>query len=383
MRIVIFGTGKFYNENKHHIKDQDCIIAFLDNNKLVQGQQVDGITIYAPHEIHNQSYDKVVLMSIHAAKMKKQLLELGVSEDRIWTWRRYESEYSRGVLKLFCHREKNQKFKKSILLLSTDLNYNGGSIAAVNAVRALQLQGYRVILATPFGDEKFMNEVSRQDVNIVLCPAINYLEEEEKYWIEQFDIVIVNVFQMISCACEISKFKPVLWWIHEPSMSYSNIYERIQVEFSQYNNLAAMERVNVAAVSKIAKTNFEEYYPEKVKYVLPYGIPDEYVSDMDGFASEKITFAIIGAIEERKDQKTFIQAVLKFTSDERNRLEFLIIGADSSDAAYCNEIRELSKEVPQIKLMGRLTREEMKKIYSKIDVVVCASLEETMSLKIT
>lgn len=383
MNIVIFGIGNFYKENKHHIASRDSIIAYLDNDSSMQGQKIEGITVYNPSQIHNLTFDIIVLMSIYAAEMKRQLIDIGVPEDKIWIWSRYVSEYSRGMLKLFCYHDCNHNSKKKILVLSTHLSYNGGTIAAVNAVKALQLQGYQVFLAAPSGDEQFIDEVSRQKVNIILCPSIYYLGKEEAYWINQFDIVIVNVFQMISCACEISQFKPVLWWIHEPSMSYCTIYERTREEFSQYDNLSAMKYVNVAAVSKIAKCNFETYYPEKVNHVLPYGIPDEHVLTMDEGVSNKFVFAIIGAIEERKAQKIFLQAILKFAPQEIDRIEFLLIGADSKEKIYCRDVKELSKKIPQIRIVGQLTREEMRDIYHKIDVIVCASMEETMSLTIT
>lgn len=382
MKIVVFGVGKTYHDNKHNISPQDSIEALIDNNVSLQGKRVDDIMVFNPSQIHDLQYDKIVLMSDYAYEMRRQLLEMEVSEEEIWTWRRYQSECLRGVLNLFCFHEFHGKPKGRILVLSTNLNYNGGTIAAVHAVLALQSRGYYVILAAPSGNQAFIEEISGQGVNIVLCPAICHLDKPEVYWINQFDMVIVNVFQMLPCACEISKFKPVLWWLHEPSASYSNIYERTRKEFFRYDDLSEMKYINVAAVSKIAKRNFEEYYPDRVENILPYGIPDESIAITEKNESEKLIFAIIGGIEERKAQKIFVQAVLNFVKEELKDLEFLIIGTDWADTYY-GEVKELANKIPQIKILGQLTREEMKEIYQKIDVVVCASMEETMSIVIT
>ena len=382
MKIVIFGVGKTYHDKKFNISPQDNIEAFLDNDLSLQGKTVDGITVYEPSHIRDMQYDKIVLMSDYAYEMKRQLLNMQVSEETIWTWKRYQCERFRGVLKLFCYHGHHGEHKRRILVLSTYLDYNGGTIAVVHAVMALQSRGYYVVLAAPSGNQEFIEETAGQGVNIVLCPAVYHLDRSEIYWIDQFDVVMVNVFQMLPCACEISKFKPVLWWLHEPSASYSNIYERTRKEFFQYDDISEMKFINIAAVSKIAKRNFEAYYPDRVDNILPYGIPDEYISVAEEKGSDKFTFAIIGAVEEIKAQKIFVQAVLSFAKEELEDLEFLIIGPDQADAYY-REVKTLADKVPQINILGRLTREEMKAIYQKIDVVVCASMEECLPTVIT
>lgn len=382
MKIVIFGIGKTYHDNKQNISPLDSIEAFLDNNSSLQGKAVDGVMVYEPSQIHSLQYDKIVLMSDYAYEMRKQLLGMEVPEEVIWTWRRYRSECLRGTLKLFCYHKIQGNPKRRILILSTDLDYNGGTIAAVHAVMTLQSMGYYAVLAAPSGNQDFIEETLERGVNIVLCPAIYHLDKSEMYWINQFDMVIVNVFQMLPCACEISKCKPVLWWLHEPSASYSKIYERTRKEFFQYDDLSKMKYINIAAVSKNAKRNFEAYYPDRVDNILPYGLPDEYIPAIEKKESEKFTFAIIGAITELKAQKIFTQAILNFTQEEIENLEFLIIGLDYSDTYY-EEVKESVDKIPQIKMLGQLTREEIQKIYQEIDVVVCASMEETMSIVIT
>lgn len=382
MKIIIFGVGQTYHNNKIHISPQDSIEAFLDNNSSMQGQTVDGIMVYSPSQIHELQYDKIVLMSDYAYEMRSQLLDMKVSEDKIWTWRRYQSDYLRGVLKLFCYHKYQERPKGSILVLSTNLNYNGGTIAAVHAVMALQSRGYQVVLAAPSGNQVFIREISNQGINIVLCPSVYHVDREEIYWLNSFDVVIVNVFQMLPCACEISKFRPVLWWLHEPSSAYSNIYERTRKEFFQYDCVSEMRNINIVAVSNIAKRNFETNYPNMVNHVLQYGLPDEYVHDLEDTKSGKIRFAVIGEISELKAQKVFIQAVLNFTQEEMCDLEFLMIGSNRADKYY-EEVKALADRIPQVQLLERQTRQEMKKLYQRIDVIVCSSLEECLPTVIT
>lgn len=380
MKVIIFGTGTLYRHNREWIP-MDDVLAFIDNDINKQGCFLDEKQIYAPEHILHLSFDKIVLMSANIHEMEKQLLSMGVLKDLIWTWSHYKSELLRGNLKLFCYYDYKTNNKKRILVLSTHLDYNGGTIAAVYAVQTLQSKGYQVILAAPSGNHQFIDEVVKTGINIVLCPSICFLSQVEVFWINKFDVILVNVFQMLPCACEISKFKPVLWWIHEPSNSYSYIYDKTREEFSQYD-FAEMRRINIAAVSEIAKRNFEVFYPQSVNHVLPYGIPDEYVRSKIYHFENKLIFAIIGSIIEVKAQKLFLEAILDLSADEREQIEILVIGAENS-SKYCEEVKELADQIPQVRMLGRLTRAEMQAIYSKIDVIVCASLEETMSIVIT
>lgn len=380
MKVVVFGTGNLYQHNKDWIPAGD-IVAFIDNDAKKHGKYLDGIKIYSPEYISDISYDKIVIMSWKIEAMRTQLLSMEVPDDMIWTWERYHCDFLRGTLEFFGDHAFTGETKKRILVLTADLDYHGGALAAVHAVQALQLKGYNTVLAAPSGSEKFIGEVVEVGVNVVLCPAVRYLGDVEKNWIRQFDVVIVNVYPMLPCACEIIRFKPVLWWIHEAGMSYINTYDVVREEFPQYDTIFEMQQINIAAVSEIAKANFEVYYPQRVNHILPYGIPDEYISTNTKDISNKLVFSIIGPIMNLKSQKIFMRAVLCLSSDERENCEFLIIGAENS-SKYYKEVNELAERIPQVKITGQLTREEMKESYKKIDVVVCASMEETLSMVI-
>jgi glycosyltransferase involved in cell wall biosynthesis len=111
---------------------------------------------------------------------------------------------------------------------------------------------------------------------------------------------------------------------------------------------------------------------------MSYGIPDERVNTYK-VRNGKIVFAVIGVVTERKAQDIFIEAVNKLNYESA---QYLIIGQKGSDD-YCNKVEEMSLGNPNIKFWGELTREQMKVIYEDIDVVVCPSKEETMSITIT
>ena len=91
MNIVIFGTGLFYQRRKQVLPNDTTIIAFLDNNKELVGTYQDNTIILPPEEILRLEYDFIVLASSVPNDMRKQLIELGVSNDKILYWEEFQS----------------------------------------------------------------------------------------------------------------------------------------------------------------------------------------------------------------------------------------------------------------------------------------------------
>ena len=126
MCIVVFGTGLYYLKRKNELPEETKIIAFLDNDRELQGRTMDGISTYAPSRITELDYDMIVLASASSAAMKEQLLSLGIPENRIRFWEQIISSRSYGILVKF-QAEKIEVIKKftKILLIVPVTNYGG------------------------------------------------------------------------------------------------------------------------------------------------------------------------------------------------------------------------------------------------------------------
>ena len=379
MKIVIFGTGRFYQDKRHKISSDYEIIAFLDNNSALQGQSIDGALVFAPDKILQLSYDKVILMSASEEAMKSQLIELGVDKKDIWYWERFASEMYRGRLQIFCGSRNKNIYKKKVLIVSSHLNYTGGPIAAVYAAQALQARGYAVCLAAPSGEQTFIDEMSENGINILLCPVLPYVHKEELMWIRQFDTVLVNVFPMLICACGLAGIKPVLWWIHE---SEERLYRNIINRYEEYVKREELEDVHIYAVSKVAQSKFNSYFPNRIKKILSYGIPDQKEMDCFREITSHLVFALIGTVHPGKAPDIFVKAIGCLSGDEKKNVEFLIIGPIGGDD-YGTGVREQALKEPSIHIIGPLTRDEINKAYEKIDVVICPSLEDSLPIVVT
>lgn len=383
-KIVIFGVGNKYKYEKEKHKllfEKLNVVGYLDNNSLLWGTKIDEIPVISPMKVHNLKYDKIVLMAEYVDDMRRQLKKIGILPEHIFLWDQIVCEDKHGIFIEYKQKKFVFRNKKKILLLSVKLNYNGGTIAILNAAIILERLGYSVTVSATGGELKLIQEMQKNNIDVIVAPAINYPEKEELDWIRQFDIIIVNVFQMIRCACLISHIKPVLWWIHENNNKYDRIYSLVRDNQAEFDNLEVMKKIRIVAVSLRAKNNFNEYYTSRIREVLPFGILDTY-AEKKRKRNNKCIFAIIGGVYPTKAQLIFLDAIDRLEEDEKEKSEFWIIG-ECGEHPYADEVRKKVGEMGAVKLLGELSREEMRKKYEEIDVVVCASLEETMSLAIT
>lgn len=375
MDIIVWGIGKFYSKHKKEVEDyrEINIVAFCDNNKELWGKQIEGSYVIPPEKIKEVTYDAVLVMSIYAGEINSQLLELGVERKKILFWKPFHAKMLQGKRETFAGRTNNKNTGKQVLIISSYLDYTGAPIVAVYAAKAVQKKGYDVMLAAPGGDRHFIEETVNGGITITICPALPYIYEKEQEWIRQFDAVVVNVFPMMNSAYGCAPIRPTIWWIHEPSVIYGQImpYPWNSVEKD------ILDQLSVYAVSDIAKRNYNTLFADRIKELLPYGIPDVAEGGKVSAVNydSKMVFAIIGAVCEIKAQDIFVEAVCRL--GHISRTEFWIIGRLSDDQ-YSSRIRQMVRNAPSIKLKGELTREEVYNAFPQIDVVVCASREDSL-----
>lgn len=378
-KLLLFGTGRFYQrrrEKLYAMLGQDEIVGFLDN-RAEEKRIVDGRPVYLPGELSGISYDRIILMSASIREMREQLLQRGVSAARISFYEEYLAAKVAGTVALPI-RAASCREKKRILIVAYAMNYDGGTIVAVYAAQALQARGYDVTLTASAIHPDLARDVQAMGVEFVACPTLPYLGDKEREWIGQYDILIVNVFQNIQVACSMRRILPIIWWLHEAGEPYSAIYPHFRYQFSRYDSSTQMGGLQIFGVSPIASRVFSGYYPEVPIGVLPYGIPDTWTHEQ---ARHEIpVFAIIGGIQALKGQRELLQAArVLWRKLRRMPFEVWLIGSES-DNAYGREVSDLVQQCPFARFKGILTREKMETAYRSIDVVVCASQEETMSM---
>ncbi|NBJ83647.1 glycosyltransferase [bacterium 1XD42-94] len=386
MRIIIFGTGNIYEKYKNDISSEDEIIAFIDNAIQKQGSILDGKPIFAPKSILNMKYDRIVVMSISDIQMKEQLLHLGCDRKRIWHCQEYLGRNKKPENDLVLpHR--TIKDKKRCLIITNPLGYHGGALSAVYAALALKTKGYEVYVAAEKCDGTFQCEFQSQGINFLIAPNLQFAGWENLKWTSGFDKILVNTYPMIFCASEIAKHHKTALWLHESDICYSGMRFWNDISVSECQE----KGITLYAVSEKAKKNFIRHAGAADITVLPYGIPDICRNSPQEFSGgEKgkdgfVTFAVIGTLHPIKRQDIFIKAIKLLRKEVYEQARFLIIGKRDDPACqdYEKMIKQLACGIHNIQFTGELSRREMINIFTKIDVVVVASEQETMSIAAT
>lgn len=375
--VIIFGTGVFFMRRKQMLPDETNVVAFLDNNIELQGKYLDGVLIYSPLAVTELDYDTIILASVSSIAMKNQLVSLGVLESKIMFWEEYVSAKSHGILNKY-QVEKNiiKKNQRKVLVVVPIINYAGGFLSALYASIALKNKDYYVVITASAANNQTIEEVNEYGIDVWICPSLPYIENIELEWIQQFDFAIVNSLQNIICVSKICEKIPVIWWLHEHKAQYNNIVK----QYNEKVNMISLKKANIYAVSNLAKSHFNEFYPDEKVGRLVFGLPDFYKYQRHS-ERNKIVIALIGTIVYHKNQIGFINAVKKLSNYEKSQIECWIIGRDGG-REYRENVESLAKELEEIKICGELSRKEIEQAFLKIDVVVCPSTEETMSLAI-
>ena len=375
MQYIIFGTGKYYHNRKEQIKIYDPnseILVFFDN--AVDGdKEMEGRKVIKPSFIESERYDKMLLMSVKEQEMKEQLQSLGFVQDKIWTWKDFIGYFRLG---LFIGSSRRQSYRRRILLITTEMSYNGGTLALVYAAKALARDN-EVLIAAPGIVDMLVRELVNNGLNILVCPSLPYVGVREEYIIRGFNAVIVNVFQMLPAAFQIASFQPVVWWIHE----YKELYEEIMSKYGYMVDDSVMDNIYAYAVSDIPRGYFNRIFPDKIKKTLPYGIPDWQEKQPVLRTRRKKVFALMGGIQERKGTDIYAQAAGKLrTRWATEQAEFWIVGGTGNQDTI-DWIQRLSEN--SIELKGLMTREQIQAAYEEIDVVVCPSREDPLPIVMT
>ncbi|WP_028235375.1 glycosyltransferase family 4 protein [Pseudobutyrivibrio sp. MD2005] len=375
MKLLIFGTGLFYENRKVQLKEiySDLeIIGFVDNNTYSSVK--DGLDVYHPNNISELEFDFIILMSKSADDMKKQLISIGIEKKKIKTWDDVLDDRNGVEVRLYGANSFGAGHR-NMLVISPFLGYSGVPIVSVYIAEVMEEQGINVTIVSTGGDYHFIQEMVKQGHNVVIYPKLNRGFDTEIYWLSQFDYIFVNSFVMLEAIEYISKYRHVFWWLHEASYYVKRTLSENPYSASKIN----LKNTSIFAVSNIAKENLNGVIETERIGLLPYGIPDKDIEESRFDEKRKIVFAIIGTIEERKAQDIFINAALTIDS---GAAEFWIIGA-TTDNVLESEISQMANVYENIKILGELSRKKMEEAYEHIDVLVCPSREDPFPVTVT
>lgn len=90
----------------------------------------------------------------------------------------------------------------------------------------------------------------------------------------------------------------------------------------------------------------------------------------------KVKFITIGYIEWRKGQDILAEAIGQLPSDVAELSEFVIVGQNTS--AMAKKIFEKISSLPNVSMLGTVSRDEVHKLLCEADMLICPSREDPM-----
>lgn len=377
MNIVVFGSGRFYDNRKEKF-DKHHVVAFLDNDKKKQGKYKDNIIVLNPQKILELEYDCIVLTNQFAQQMKEQLLSYGVNEEKIYSYQEFEEYVADDFYEIKLYGWKaEQETGKRILLLSHELSLTGAPMVVFQLAKMLKELNYQVTVGS-MKDGALRREILAEQIPIIICQNMQAVNKYFYNMLEEYDLVLANtVLHSGLINAMYKKNKPVIWWLHD-------IIDKQMAE-GQYFVKGISDNISVYAGGKLVRDAYIESYGRNNIETLLYGVEDEKNSNYQKRKNEKVKFALIASIQPRKGQDVFIDAIKMLPENLKKRAEFWIIGKKTNLQVqeYYDKLKSDTKKISGVRWIGEVDTVALWKLYEEIDVVVAPSRKDPMPVVVT
>lgn len=392
MKVLLFGTGDYYNRYKKWFAEQE-ILALLDNSRQKQNTLTDGHVVLSPEEGVRLHYDVIVIVSFYVKQMKQQLLSLGVDREKIFHF--YDLHWllaGKIVPKpIQCYLEaeniiKGRETKRiKVLLMSHDLTFGGPAIALFHAAIVLQKYGYTVIYASML-DGPLKDKLIENDISVIVDENLQIATMQETDWVNGFSLIICNTVNFYVFLSERNTKIPVIWWLHDAAFFYEGVNGEIMGKISRHN-------LRVVCAGPVPADAVRKFLPDLNCEELLYGVADrtEDGSKAEYFVCDYaqspqctsgiVRFVTIGFLEKRKGQDILLQAIQNLSDEVRQRSRFYIVG--HKDTMFGEHIQDKSADISEIIFTGSVDRERVHELLSCADILVCPSRQDPMPTVVT
>lgn len=369
MKVVIFGTGCFFHKYKKFI-DIATVDCLLDNSETKNHTIIEGKMVYYPNEINLDECDYVLIMIERYSEVVQQLLCLGVTNEKIKTYRdiaqlynmTLEVQSNAGMISL---EEWVGSHKKKIFILSHSSTRSGVPIALMNLSVLLRKMGWAVLYGS-MEEGNISLELQKNNVdyveNLQLWGSFDKLRDS----LQKFDMLIVGTLVLSEQGVALAKLNiPILWWLHE---SDRNLFEHHLLPTGN-------ENIHYYAVGNRVVNCFREFYPdEPIDNLLYFLLENNWKQRKK---SDCFTFACIGWYGKGKGQDILLKAIELMTSAVRKKMRVIMV-APGWDTAVTKP-----KQMIEVQWIGEISQEEIEMLYNNIDVLVCPSRCDSMPIVVS
>lgn len=412
MKLLIFGIGDYYNRYKKWLAQHE-ILALLDNSAQKQYTTIDGLPVLPPSEGICLPYDIIIILSFYVEQMKKQLVSLGVAENRIYHFydlhELLSSEREVWPVHYYLNAEKiiesPRLAEPAILLMSQELTLGGPPIALFHAALILKKRGYKVVYASML-DGPLKDQLLKAEIPVVVDENLQVAVMKEISWVKRFSLIVCNTLNFHVFLSERDTDIPVIWWLHDARFFYDGVNKKVigRINF---------ENLKIASVGPVPAEAIKEFLPDIEWEELLYGVDDignaiaenkggenkdkkndnrstennnkenrdieneNVESESTKYGNAQILrFVTIGFLEDIKGQDILIDAVKQISDSMRKQCRFYIVGYDRT--LFGETIHRECKDLREIIFTGTVSREKIHRLLEFSDVLVCPSRQDSM-----
>lgn len=368
IKILIFGTGKKYQQYKKRIKSDVKVVGLIDNDESKIHCYVDEIKVYHPSEICRLRFDGIVILSDYATDMIEQLIKLGIKREIIFDYHdafeyiNYLEDQVYGNLGdenfemvIFSHSLRTTGAQNALFTLAKELKKKNEKVVIVSLENGEQLEWYREL-----------------DIPVIVSENITFFNNKLMQLLGRAKKILINTLWLYHIVL-LCKKEPanVYWWIHETATRH-DVPQSVFDEIGLYNNII------ILSTSRQVTNNIRSLYGNDIQIkLMHYGL-EEYTITECKKKNNKVIFACIGGISKIKGQDIFINAIDLLQKKYIEKAEFIIAGRGAFSADLQKKIQDNN-----IKFIGEVDNREINHLYSKIDVVVCSSRKDNMPIVVT
>lgn len=372
MKFIVFGTGLYYQSIKRHIKNED-IVCFIDNAPDKQGSLLDGKKILSPQQVDFSQCDYVLVLIMRNTVVVEQLCLLGVEKSRIKSF--YDLGEFLNIEIEVCRTSGNISlsewtvghFSRNVLLVAHELTRNGVAVVLMHIAFLLKKMGYQVLMTSLIGGG-LEEDLLENDIDYIPNINICYRSGEFKAVASQMEFVLLGTIGLSDVGSSLKSLGvPIMWWLHESNDK--NFRDFPLPEGKNIHYYAGGQRVI---------EYFNRYYPNRKIEKLLYFLPPE--PRCKEHHSKDLLVSVIGAINFRKAQDIFVEAIEMLPLNKKENIRFDLIGTVDEP---CINIEEVVQKNPQIHYLGEMKQEELKNYFDTIDLLVCPSRDDPMPVVVT
>ncbi|PYK70574.1 MAG: hypothetical protein DME44_10800 [Verrucomicrobia bacterium] len=274
---------------------------------------------------------------------------------------------------------------RDILLVSHELSLSGAPIILAHLAKWCRANGIFVVVMSPV-DGPLRETFLDADIPLIVDPllATGYemftkfgrgspVRSHQSFikFARGFDTIVAStIFAAPLIRDAQIASVPSVWWIHEGLVG-----DHFLKKYPRLGNIFEMADI-IATPNEESRRIYQPFTSRRI-LVWPYGIPDVPVA-MNAIQIEKkrVRFLLLGTVEPRKGQQTFVRAVRQLPHDVRERSEFLIVGRPH-DTHLAEEVRAAAKSVSHLHYQESIPHANAMALIHNADVMVCASCDET------